>query len=290
VSHDEREARRLVQVRRELERDGYDVIVRPRGESLPPDLDEYAVDLVARRGGQTMIVEVKRYDAIAQSDELARLSSVIEQLQGYELRLEVIEAEPGQGDPATTEALVDRLASVRELAESRRLDAALLVGWAAFEGALRVRASESDIVDEGVRGAASALVRELISEDFLPAAWLSDVDRIQQVRNRVAHGFEADIQAEDVQRLIEMSSYLLESVDVTVERLIDWFLDNYEDPANGVPYESREGGYQYYLGGPYDPWEVLFAEFEDVPTFIIEAAASELVWQGGNEWVKKGQY
>lgn len=284
------EARRLDQIRGELEQDGYDVIIRPRRETMPPELQAFAVDLIARRGTQTVIVEVKSSDAIAQSDELARLASAIESLQGFELRLEVLGSEPDQTHPETREALVDRLHSVRQLAKSERLDAALLVGWAAFEGALRVIASESGTVDVGEQVAASALVRELISEDFLPAAWLPEVDRIRQVRSRVAHGFDADIQSEDVKRLIEMSAYLLEDVDVSVERIIEWFLDNYEDPANAVPYDSREGGYQYYAGGPYDPWDVLIEEFEDVPRFIVEAAASELVWQGGDEWVKKGQY
>lgn len=284
------ETRRLNQVRRELEQDGYSVIVRPRAENMPQELEGFVPDLLARRGDQTVIVEVKTSDALAQSDELARLSSVVEKLQGFELRLEVLRREPDQVIPIPSEVLVDRLDSVRELAEFQRLDAALLVGWATFEGALRVRASESSTIDAGERVAASALVRELISEDFLPEAWLPEVDRISQIRAHLAHGFNTKVVQEDVKRLIEMSAYLLEDVSVSVERLIEWFLDNYEDPANGVPYDSREGGYQYYAGGPYDPWDVLSNEFEDVPRFIVESAASELASQRGDEWVKKGQY
>ncbi|MET3352402.1 UNVERIFIED_ORG: hypothetical protein ABID33_000285 [Xanthobacter viscosus] len=46
--------------------------------------------------------------------------------------------------------------------------------------------------------------------------------------------------------------------------MIHWFGRNFEDPANETPYETREGGYQYIWGGPYDAAEELFAEFGDI--------------------------
>ena len=35
-----------------------------------------------------------------------------------------------------------------------------------------------------------------------------------------------------------------------VEAMVEWFLDNFEDPAEHTPHESAEGGYQYIWGGP----------------------------------------
>ncbi|MEO8592699.1 MAG: DUF262 domain-containing protein [Candidatus Solibacter sp.] len=74
-----------------------------------------------------------------------------------------------------------------------------------------------------------------------------------------------------------------------VDRMIRWFFENYEDPANGVPYESAEGGYQYIAGGPYDAEEVLSEEFDDLPDLLIEAALQR-IHSSGWEWVKIGQY
>ncbi|WP_077369199.1 PIN domain-containing protein [Anaerosalibacter sp. Marseille-P3206] len=74
-----------------------------------------------------------------------------------------------------------------------------------------------------------------------------------------------------------------------LRKMIDWFYENYEDPANCVPYDSREGGYQYFLGGPYDPYEVLCEKFYLYDETLIEKAAN-LIYQYGCEWVKKGQY
>ncbi|HEX9023368.1 MAG TPA: HEPN-associated N-terminal domain-containing protein, partial [Geobacteraceae bacterium] len=56
-----------------------------------------------------------------------------------------------------------------------------------------------------------------------------------------------------------------------------WFYSKYEDPANNCPYESKEGGYQYIWGGPYDAYEELFQEFSGIyPDEIIEDLADEL--------------
>lgn len=42
-----------------------------------------------------------------------------------------------------------------------------------------------------------------------------------------------------------------------------WFLDNFEDPVHSTPYESREGGYQYFSGGPYEAQDIISDVFGD---------------------------
>ena len=70
------------------------------------------------------------------------------------------------------------------------------------------------------------------------------------------------------------------------EVMRDWFLAHYEDPADHTPYESREGGYIYIWGGPYDAHEELLEEFGDIVSEdIINELAQELeaetpVWEG----------
>lgn len=61
------------------------------------------------------------------------------------------------------------------------------------------------------------------------------------------------------------------------EEMRRWFYENYEDPANLLPYESKEGGYFYLWGGPYDAREVLSDKFYDeYPDDVIEELAKEL--------------
>lgn len=80
-----------------------------------------------------------------------------------------------------------------------------------------------------------------------------------------------------------------EDEGASVEEMLEWFYENYEDPANGVPYESAEGGYQYYAGGPYDPVEELQEQFPDVVLERIKLAAKQ-IYSDGSDWIKIGQY
>jgi hypothetical protein len=57
----------------------------------------------------------------------------------------------------------------------------------------------------------------------------------------------------------------------------NWFLSNFEDPANETPYNGREGGYQYIWGGPYDAREQIEGYFGDsIPQDVIDKAVSNL--------------
>jgi len=56
-----------------------------------------------------------------------------------------------------------------------------------------------------------------------------------------------------------------------------WFYERYEDPVNSQPYDSREGGYIFVNGGPYDAREELEAEFSPiVKQAVIDELAKEL--------------
>jgi hypothetical protein len=75
------------------------------------------------------------------------------------------------------------------------------------------------------------------------------------------------------------------------ELMEEWFHQNFEDPANETPYESREGGYQYIWGGPYDAAEELGDKFGGlVPDHVIDEVAKRVQSDGLYEWapVDKG--
>jgi predicted nucleic acid-binding protein len=73
------------------------------------------------------------------------------------------------------------------------------------------------------------------------------------------------------------------------EEILDWFFHNYDDPANGVPYNSKEGGYQYYLGGPFDPNDEIQDQFPDIDMDTLNQVLRE-IYPMGNEWVKRNVY
>jgi len=68
-----------------------------------------------------------------------------------------------------------------------------------------------------------------------------------------------------------------EDRETQVDIMRTWFFQNYEDPVEQCPYISKEGGYIYIWGGPYDAGEELHAEFDEiVPEDIIDELVAEL--------------
>jgi hypothetical protein len=71
--------------------------------------------------------------------------------------------------------------------------------------------------------------------------------------------------------------------------MIEWFFSHYEDPAEGVPHDSGEGGYQYIFGGPYDAREVLEENFPSASQDDLKKAL-QFIYDYGFEWVKVEDY
>ena len=67
--------------------------------------------------------------------------------------------------------------------------------------------------------------------------------------------------------------------------MVHWFHGMFEDPAQETPYISREGGYQYIWGGPYEASHELGAEFGDIVSEeALKAAIAEVESNGIMEW------
>ena len=99
-------------------------------------------------------------------------------------------------------------------------------------------------------------------------------------------GYEVGNAKREVIGAIEIRTTDLAEMDANdqLKFMREWFLTNYEDPAQSLPYESREGGYIWIDGGPYDPHEELHGKFgEFVPEEVIERLGDELLYEC-REW------
>lgn len=145
---------------------------------------------------------------------------------------------------------------------------------------------------EFAKRAKDYLGRDATLEEFLrQVEWLNLSASIQRTRAETRPRTGEPHVTEEMKYFEHEENEEEEEDDDTasIDEMIEWFYDNFEDPANGVPYESREGGYQYYNGGPHDPLEVLQDEFPDVPFERAEKAA-QVIYRDGYDWVRKGDY
>lgn len=91
--------------------------------------------------------------------------------------------------------------------------------------------------------------------------------------------------------LIEVNKNLNtnESISNIEKEIKNWFFDNYDDPVNLLPYESKEGGYIYIWGGPYELKDVINNRFyNDVDKEIIDKVIKDIESEYGDiEWSKQ---
>ncbi|WP_296615635.1 hypothetical protein [Sphingomonas sp.] len=51
--------------------------------------------------------------------------------------------------------------------------------------------------------------------------------------------------------------------EARIQAMVDWFFENFEDPAEETPYNGREGGYLYIYGGPFEAQDYIPDAFPD---------------------------
>jgi len=74
--------------------------------------------------------------------------------------------------------------------------------------------------------------------------------------------------------------------DDAAEAMVEWFRQNFEDPAESTPYE---GGYVYIWGGPYEARDELEDAFGKVASERALEIAVKEVESDGWEWAPSGQ-
>jgi formylglycine-generating enzyme required for sulfatase activity/Zn finger protein HypA/HybF involved in hydrogenase expression len=70
---------------------------------------------------------------------------------------------------------------------------------------------------------------------------------------------------------------VLEVANTEVDMIKEWFFQHYGNPAEHLPYESKEGGYQWIHGGPVDAEEVIYEYFEgEYSEEVLKEAIDEI--------------
>ncbi|ACD96146.1 hypothetical protein Glov_2432 [Trichlorobacter lovleyi SZ] len=91
----------------------------------------------------------------------------------------------------------------------------------------------------------------------------------------------------DVDGPFDPNDHWLESADEVDQATAVkcWFYARYCDPAHETPYNTREGGYLFIHGGPYDPAVVLPDRFSGIVSDeIIQDIIDDLYSEVGDKW------
>ncbi len=178
-----------------LQKEGYDVILEPGPGDLPFDLGGYRPDLLARRGQESVLIELKvRADRLS-FDTLRSVAEEVKRHQGWRFLL-ITSQDISDSDlladehrRVTWNEIAERVEHAQALLAQGDQEAAYVVMWIAFERMLRLQATQVSLPLE--RLSPSIVIRQLYSAGELTMEQFDVALSCQDVRNRVVHGLPA---------------------------------------------------------------------------------------------------
>lgn len=192
---EEARAARVRELARSYADEGFDVTVDPRPEDLPFDLFGYRPTLVARRGDEGHLVEVRVSGRRLSVDWFQEIASEVRRHPGWRFILatadDVSGGVPGaDGVLPTWDQLRERAAAALATAQTApSREAAFLAMWATLEGVLRKIAEHASLPVE--RLPSSTLIKHLHSHGELSMEQFDTLIAALDARNRVVHGYDA---------------------------------------------------------------------------------------------------
>jgi hypothetical protein len=173
-------------------RQGYEVSVNPSPRELPEFLRTLAPDLIARRDGENIVVEIKT-SSPASFEQVQQFARALEHRAGWKLQVVYADLADQEWAPPPKLPEISELATrlgsviaVDEDSDHGRLQFLLL--WSIFEAAARHRLSSLRISPTR-RISSSALLKTLLTEGILDENDYAVLRRGLAVRNAIAHGF-----------------------------------------------------------------------------------------------------
>jgi Holliday junction resolvase RusA-like endonuclease len=169
---------------------GYEVSVRPSPRELLEFLQTLALDMIARRNGENLVVQIKT-SSPASFETVQRLARALDHRVGWELQVVYVDLPDPEWQPPPQfperkdlSAQLDRLGSASEDGDQRRLEFLLL--WSIVEGAARHRLSSLKIPPTR-RISSSALLKMLVSEGIIEDDDYAILRRGLAARNALTH-------------------------------------------------------------------------------------------------------
>ncbi|WP_415376670.1 hypothetical protein [Patiriisocius sp. Uisw_017] len=199
------ESRRTSEVVKDYIKKGYEVILYPQEEQLPDFLKNYQLDILAKKGDENIVIEIKSRETINSSKYLIELANKIENRDDW--RFELILTNPRKHNieyqiPSIL-IIENKLDNIYQLKSANQIDAAFLISWATFEAATR-KILKAEQPNSEIELAPNGLIKQLFSFGIIGKMNYNQLLKISKKRNEIVHGFfnESNSEVEDyIQRL-----------------------------------------------------------------------------------------
>lgn len=173
--------------------EGYSVVARPDATHLS-GVGDVTADLIATRGGETVLIRVARSRADVESDRtLSQQAAVVNARPGWRYDLVVLEKGPTERPPEsvvepTDEQFVGMLDHARQAAAAGFKAMALTHACAALEAAMRRAREDSELFGPV---SPTGLLSTLYANGVISRAEFDRARAAWVIRNQAVHGFVA---------------------------------------------------------------------------------------------------
>lgn len=174
---------------------GFQVVVRPKPEELPPFARDFRVEILGARGPERVLASVKRNRNEAAADSnLTRYAEITNAQEGWRFDLAILEAEDpsireiGDAREFSAEDIDEAFDKALEMERLGFVRPALITAWSGFEAAMRLRLRAAG-EPTGWGTPPRSMLRELYSNGVLNVEEFRGLETLARVRNQIVHGF-----------------------------------------------------------------------------------------------------
>lgn len=204
--------RAVLQIVKSLEDDGYAVIREPTQNHFPFDLEGYTPDLLAVKGQERLVIEVKIRGSAATFDRYKALIQKIESNPGWRFLIKNIVDTPALvntqssqiSDPDSIRAYLEKAQSV---ARTGAPEMAIPYIWNAIIALLRLEAKKLGLDTGGLTD--RSLVNQLYSMGGISQENHERLLNWNQVRNSIVHAMSTSVAEKDVEEMTHFAFSLL---------------------------------------------------------------------------------
>ena len=217
-------------VARRLEKDGYVVAIEPELTELPIDLEGYRPDIIAQKGREYVVVEVKTGGSAGSLEQYKKLAEAVAKHPNWRFLLATVSSDTTEEELSSSEteevaALAQYLSRVNDLLESESKEFAVPFLWSALMLGMREHAKQRAVPvdaksDIRVMNYLYSL-GELSNEDY-------QISRhFYALRNELLHHVGKTIDPEEVDALSEFLR----------KKLADWQLPGFTSADGSSVYQ-----------------------------------------------------
>lgn len=197
---------------------GYIVTLGPPRSAIPFGLGNYLPDILATKGDENILIEVKTVGARTDSEAYFRLDQEVQQHPGWRFLLvtvsdaELQENASNVAGNVDVETIRDSLRNMDQLLDDPKMSGLVMPSlWMAYVSALRLLGVGEE---SGIDGFSDySLINKAYSDGVISFDEYEDARRLMTLRNRALHSLETAATPADCRQLRQLVRTLLDRLE-----------------------------------------------------------------------------